>query len=58
MFPSIDDLRQKFQEAKYIADEVTLSQVYVAGELEEAGSDQRAARLWQDRACEGAGVCP
>ena len=33
MFPSIDDLRQKFQEAKYIADEVTLSQVYVAGEL-------------------------
>ncbi len=27
MFPSIDDLRQKFQEAKYIVDEVTLSQV-------------------------------
>jgi MoxR-like ATPase len=33
LFPSIDDLRQKFQEAKYIVDEVTLSQVYVAGEL-------------------------
>ena len=33
MFPSIDELRQKFQEAKYIVDEVTLSQVYVAGEL-------------------------
>ena len=33
MFPSIDDLRQKFQEAKYIVDEVTLSQVFVAGEL-------------------------
>ena len=33
VFPSIDDLRQKFQEAKYIVDEVTLSQVYVAGEL-------------------------
>ena len=33
MFPSIDELRLKFQEAKYIVDEVTLSQVYVAGEL-------------------------
>ena len=33
MFPSINELRQKFQEAKYIVDEVTLSQVYVAGEL-------------------------
>ena len=33
MFLSIDELRQKFQEAKYIVDEVTLSQVYVAGEL-------------------------
>jgi MoxR-like ATPase len=33
VFPSIDELRQKFQEAKYIVDEVTLSQVYVAGEL-------------------------
>ena len=33
MFPSIDELRQKFQEAKYIVDEVTLSQVYITGEL-------------------------
>src|SRR5215472_7992055 len=33
VFPSIDDLRQKLQEAKFIVDEVTLSQVYVAGEL-------------------------
>ena len=33
MFPSIDELRQKFQDAKYIVDAVTLSQVYVAGEL-------------------------
>src|SRR6516225_5485411 len=33
VFPSIDDLRQKFQQAKYIVDEVTVSQVYVAGEL-------------------------
>ena len=33
MFPSIAELRQKFREAKYIVDEVTLSQVYVAGEL-------------------------
>jgi len=33
VFPSIDDLRQKFQEAKYIVDEVTLWQVFVAGEL-------------------------
>ena len=33
MFLSIDELRQKFEEAKYIVDEVTLSQVYVAGEL-------------------------
>jgi MoxR-like ATPase len=33
MFPSIDELPQKFQEAKYIVDEVTLVQVYVAGEL-------------------------
>ena len=33
MFPSIDELRQKFQEVRHIVDEVTLSQVYVAGEL-------------------------
>ena len=33
VFPSIDYLRQKFQEAKYIVDEVTLWQVFVAGEL-------------------------
>jgi hypothetical protein len=33
VFLSIDELRQKFHEAKYIVDEVTLSQVYVAGEL-------------------------
>ena len=33
MFPSVYELRQKFREAKYIVDEVTLSQVYVAGEL-------------------------
>ena len=33
MFPSIDDLRRKFRGAKYIVDEVTLSQLYVAGEL-------------------------
>ena len=33
VFPSIDDLRQKFEQAKYIVDEVTISQVYVAGEL-------------------------
>jgi len=33
VFPSIAELRQKFQEAKYIVDEVTLSQVYVAGAL-------------------------
>ena len=33
MFPSIDELRQKFQEVRHIVDEVTLSQVYVAEEL-------------------------
>ena len=33
VFPSIDDLRQKFEQAKYVVDEVTISQVYVAGEL-------------------------
>jgi MoxR-like ATPase len=34
VFPSIEDLRQKFERAKYIVDEVTISQVYVAGELQ------------------------
>ena len=34
MFPSIDDLRQKFERAKYIVDPVTISQVYVTGELQ------------------------
>src|SRR5579871_1293437 len=34
VFPSIDDLRLKFEQAKYIVDEVTISQVYVAGELQ------------------------
>jgi MoxR-like ATPase len=33
VFPSIAELRQRFRDAKYIVDEVTLSQVYVAGEL-------------------------
>jgi MoxR-like ATPase len=33
VFPAIDDLRQKFEQAKYVVDEVTISQVYVAGEL-------------------------
>lgn len=33
MFPSIDYLRRKFEEARYIVDEVTISQVYVAVEL-------------------------
>ena len=33
MFPSTDYLRRKFQEVRYIVDDVTLSQVYVAGEL-------------------------
>jgi MoxR-like ATPase len=33
VFPPIDDLRQKFEQAKYIVDEVTISQVFVAGEL-------------------------
>jgi MoxR-like ATPase len=34
VFPSIDDLRQKFERAKYIVDPVTISQVYVTGELQ------------------------
>jgi energy-coupling factor transporter ATP-binding protein EcfA2 len=34
VFLSIDDPRQKFERAKYIVDEVTISQVYVAGQLQ------------------------
>ena len=34
MFPSIDDLRQKFERAKYIVDPVTISQVHVTGVLQ------------------------
>jgi MoxR-like ATPase len=34
VFPSIEDLRQKFERAKYIVDDVTVSQVYVAGQLQ------------------------
>jgi MoxR-like ATPase len=34
VFPSIEDLRQKFDRAKYIVDDVTVSQVHVAGELQ------------------------
>ena len=34
MFPSIDDLCQKFERAKYIVDPITISQVYVTGELQ------------------------
>ena len=33
VFPSIDDLRQKFECTKYIVDPVPISQVYVTGEL-------------------------
>jgi MoxR-like ATPase len=33
MFPSTDYLRRKFEEARYLVDDVTISQVYVAGEL-------------------------
>jgi MoxR-like ATPase len=33
VFASIQDLRQKFERAKYIIDDVTISQVYVVGEL-------------------------
>ena len=33
MFSSVEDLRLKFEQAKYIVDDVTISQVYVAGEL-------------------------
>ncbi len=34
MFSSVDELRWKFREAKYMVDEVTLAQVHVAGELQ------------------------
>ena len=33
VFPSIDYLRRKFREARYLVEDVTISQVYVAGEL-------------------------
>ena len=33
MIPSVDYLRRKFDEARYLVDDVTISQVYVAGEL-------------------------
>ena len=56
MFPSIEDLRQKFERAKYIVDEVTISQVYVAGELQKAGPYLGAAGVREDGAGEGAGV--
>ena len=58
MFPSIDELRQKFQEARYIVDEVTLSQVYVAGELRKPVLIEGPAGLRQNGACQGPGVCP
>ena len=34
MFPSVDELRSKFRETKYVVDEVTIRQVYVAGVLQ------------------------
>ena len=33
MFPSTDYLRRKFEDALYLVDDVTISQVYVTGEL-------------------------
>ena len=57
MFLSIDELRQKFQEAKYIVDEVTLSQVYVAGELKKPVLIEGPPGMRQDRACESPGIC-
>jgi MoxR-like ATPase len=33
VFPSTDYLRRKFEEARYLVEDVTISQVYVAGEL-------------------------
>ena len=54
VFPSIDDLRQKFQRAKYIVDEVTISQVYVAGELKKPVHDRsiRCEQIMQAEAVE------
>ena len=34
MFSSVEDLRLKFEQAKYIVDDVTISQIYVAGQLQ------------------------
>jgi hypothetical protein len=34
MFPSVDELREKFEEMKYVVDEVTIRQVCVAGVLQ------------------------
>jgi MoxR-like ATPase len=34
MFPSVDDLREKFAQAKYIVDEDTIRQVYLAGVMQ------------------------
>lgn len=34
MFGTIEDLRRKLEEVKYIVDDVTISQLYVAGELQ------------------------
>jgi MoxR-like ATPase len=34
VFSSIDDLRQNFEEAKYIVDDVTIAHVFVAGKLQ------------------------
>ena len=33
VFASIEDLRRKFEQAKYIVDDVTICQVFVAGQL-------------------------
>jgi MoxR-like ATPase len=33
MFPALTELRAKFQQAKYIVDDNTIRQVYVAGTL-------------------------
>ena len=33
MFPSFNELHAKFKEGKYILDDVTIQQVYVAGKL-------------------------
>lgn len=34
MFGSIEDLRRKLEQVKYVVDEVTISQIHVAGELQ------------------------